>query len=86
MNDIQKLQNLLENEFLPDLEVAIDELFAEIDKSKNATKAQKDELEELREMRTECFAIVEEIKRDELPLEEATELLAELVELKVEEN
>jgi hypothetical protein len=84
MNDIQKLQNMLENEFLPDLEVAIDELFAEIDKAKNATKAQKDELEELREMRTECFAIVEEIKKDELPLEEATELLAELVELKSE--
>jgi hypothetical protein len=71
---------------LPDLEVAIDELFAEIDKAKNATKAQKDELEELREMRTECFAIVEEIKKDELPLEEATELLAELVELKLEDN
>ena len=84
MNDIQKLQNMLENEFLPDLEVAIDELFAEIDKAKNATKAQKDELEELREMRTGCFAIVEEIKKDELPLEEATELLAELVELKSE--
>jgi hypothetical protein len=84
MNDIQKLQNMLENEFLPDLEVAIDKLFAEIDKAKNATKAQKDELEELREMRTECFAIVEEIKKDELPLEEATELLAELVELKSE--
>jgi hypothetical protein len=84
MNDIQKLQNMLENEFLPDLEVAIDELFAEIDKAKNATKAQKDELEELREMRTECFAIVEEIKKDELPLEEATELLAELAELKSE--
>ena len=44
MNDIQKLQNLLENEFLPDLEVAIDELFAEIDKARNATKAQKDEI------------------------------------------
>jgi cell division protein FtsB len=85
MNDIQKLQNMLENEFLPDLEVAIDELFAEIDKAKNATKAQKDELEELREMRTECFAIIEEIKKDELPLEEATELLAELVELKVDD-
>ena len=84
MNDIQKLQNILENEFSPDLEVAIDELFAEIDKAKNATKDQKDELEELREMRTECFAIVEEIKKDELPLEEATELLAELVELKSE--
>jgi hypothetical protein len=86
MNDIQKLQNLLENELLPDLEVAIDELFGEIDKAKNASKAQKDELEELRDMRTECFAIIEEIKRDELPLEEATELLEELVDVKTEEN
>ncbi|MEO1953996.1 MAG: hypothetical protein ABGW74_04755 [Campylobacterales bacterium] len=86
MNDIQKLQNLLENELLPDLEVAIDELFEAIDKAKNASKEQKDELEELRDMRTECFAILEEIKRDELPLEEATELLEELVELKTEEQ
>jgi len=86
MNDIQKLQNLLENELLPDLELAIDELFEAIDKAKNASKEQKDELEELRDMRTECFAIVEEIKRDELPLEEATELLEELVELKTEEQ
>jgi hypothetical protein len=86
MNDIQKLQNLLENELLPDLELAIDELFEAIDKAKNASQEQKDELEELRDMRTECFAIVEEIKRDELPLEEATELLEELVELKTEEQ
>jgi hypothetical protein len=86
MNDIEKLKNLLENEFIPDLEVAIDELFAEIDKAKNASNEQKEELEELRDMRTECFAIVEEIKKDELPLEEATELLSELVELKIEEE
>jgi len=86
MNDIEKLQNLLENELLPDLEVAIDDLFEAIDKAKNASKEQKDELEELRDMRTECFAIIEEIKRDELPLEEATELLEELVELKTEEQ
>ncbi len=85
MKHTEKLQNLLENEVIPDLEVAIDELFEAIDKSKNATSQQKADLEEMRDMRTECFAIVEEIKRDELDEEEAEELLSELVELKTEE-
>ncbi len=85
MKHTEKLQNLLENEVIPDLEVAIDELFEMIDKSKNATSQQKADLEEMRDMRTECFAIVEEIKRDELDEEEAKELLSELVELKTEE-
>ena len=85
MKHTEKLQNLLENEVIPDLEVAIDELFEAIDKSKNATSQQKADLEEMGDMRTECFAIVEEIKRDELDEEEAKELLSELVELKTEE-
>jgi len=82
MTNTEKLKNLLELEIIPDLEAAIDELFAVIDKSKNATKEQKEDLEEMREMRTECFAIVEEIKRDELDEEEATEFLEELVDMK----
>ena len=85
MKDTEKLQNLLENEIIPDLEVAIDELFEAIDKAKSASQTQKDDLEEMRDMRTECFAIVEEIKRDELDEEEAAELLSELVEMKTEE-
>jgi len=86
MTNTEKLKNLLELEIIPDLEVAIDELFAAIDKAKNATKEQKEDLEEMREMRTECFAIVEEIKRGELDEEEADELLSELVEMKTDED
>ena len=86
MTPATKLQNLLENEIIPDLEVAIDELFEAIDKAKNASKEQKDDLEEMREMRTECFAIVEELTRDELDEEEIKELLEELMELKTEEE
>ncbi|MDD2399398.1 MAG: hypothetical protein PHR75_02175 [Sulfurovum sp.] len=85
MTNAQKLQNILELEIIPDLEAAIDELFEEIDKTKNATKEQKEDLEELREMRTECFAIVEELKRNELEEEEIDELLAEFMEMKTEE-
>lgn len=86
MTNADKLKNLLEVEIIPDLEVAIDELFSAIDKAKNATKEQKDDLEEMREMRTECFAIVEELGRDELDEEEVNELLEELIELKTEEE
>ncbi|MBD3791987.1 MAG: hypothetical protein IE918_07580 [Campylobacterales bacterium] len=86
MTSAEKLKNLLELEVIPDLEVAIDELFEQIDKAKSASKEQKEDLEELREMRTECFAIVEELKRDELDEDEIEELLAELIDMKTEEK
>ncbi|RUM76282.1 MAG: hypothetical protein DSZ12_02110 [Sulfurovum sp.] len=86
MRNADKLKNLLELEIIPDLEAAIDALFEAIDKSKNASKAQKEDLEEMREMRTECFAIVEELGRNELDDEEVDELLAELVDMKTEEG
>jgi len=85
MTNADKLKNLLEQEIIPDLEAAIDELFLAIDKSKNASKEQKADLEEMRQMRTECFAIVEELGRDELEDDEVEELLAELVEMKTED-
>ena len=84
MTNAEKLKNLLDLEIIPDLEVAIDELFAAIDKAKSASKEQKEDLEEMREMRTECFAIVEELGRDELEEEEINELLEELVDMKTE--
>ena len=85
MKATEKLQNLLENELLPDLEVAIDELYAKIDSAKGATSEDKKDLEELRDMRTECFAMVEEIKRDEMEEDEAEALLEELIEIKSNE-
>ncbi|MFK5976038.1 MAG: hypothetical protein QM493_05985 [Sulfurovum sp.] len=86
MTSAEKLKNFLELEIIPDLEVAIDELFGAIDKGKSASKEQKDDLEELREMRTECFAIIEELGRDELEEEEIEELLEELMDMKTEKE
>jgi len=86
MTNAEKLKNLLELEIIPDLEAAIDELFSAIDKAKMASIAQKEDLEEMREMRTECFAIVEELGRNELEEDEIDELLAELVDVKTEEG
>ena len=85
MTSAEKLKNLLELEIIPDLEAAIDEEFEAIDKAKSASKQQKEDLESLREMRTECFAIVEELKRDELEEDEIEEILAELLDMKTHE-
>ena len=78
----EKLESLLKNEILPDLEIAIDELFDEIGKNDVAMPEQQDDLEELRDMRAECYAILEELGRDEIDEDEIEALYNELIGLK----
>jgi len=85
MTNTEKLKNLLFNEILPDLEEAIDEMFAMVERDKTISLADREELENLQEMHAECREILIEIEAKEMEDEEAGELLAELVELKTEE-
>ena len=78
----EKLKNFLTQEIIPDLEEAIDEIFAFIEKSKMASIADKEELEELQEMHSECKDIVSEIESGEMSEEEAEDILNELVDIK----
>ena len=84
MNATEKLKNLLSNEILPDLEEAIDEMFAMIERDKTISLADREELEELQEMHAECREILIEIEANELDENEAVELLEELMEAKAE--
>jgi len=84
MNTIDKLKNLLSNEILPDLEEAIDEMFAMVERDKTISLADREELEELQEMHAECREILIEIEAKEMDEEEAGELLTELIEVKSE--
>jgi hypothetical protein len=86
MNTKDKLHTLLSSEIIPDLESAIDELFEAISEGSGNLIEQKVDLEELRDMRTECFAILEELDRDELEDEEIEALYEELVGMKTEEE
>jgi len=78
----EKLKNLLTSEIIPDLEEAIDELFSMIEKAKMASIADKEELQELQEMHSECKDIVSEIDSNDMPEDEAEEILKELIEVK----
>jgi Na+/phosphate symporter len=81
MTNIQKLQNLLLNEFMPLLEDEIDAIFMMIEKEKMISLADREELEELQEMHKECREILIEIESKELDEEEAKELLEELIDI-----
>lgn len=85
MQNSEKLKNFLTLEIIPDLEEAIDEMFAMIEKAKMASIADKEELKELQEMHAECKDILAEIEAGEMPEDEAGELLEELMEMKTEE-
>jgi len=82
MLNTEKLKNLLTQEIIPDVEEAIDEMFAMIEKAKMASVADKEELQELQEMYAECKEMLEEISRGDMSEEEAKEILGELLEAK----
>jgi hypothetical protein len=82
MSNSEKLKNFLSQEIIPDLEEAIDEMFAFIEKAKMASIADKEELQDLQEMHAECKEIVLEIEAGEMDDNEAGEILAEFIEMK----
>jgi hypothetical protein len=82
LKTIEKLKNLLNSEVIPDLEETIDELFYTIEKAKMASNDDKEELQELQEMHSECKDIVAEIDANNMPEDEAEEILKELLEIK----
>jgi hypothetical protein len=84
MKATEKLKNLLSNELMPDLEEAIDEIFAMVEKEKMISLADREELEEMQEMHAECREILIEIEAGEMDDAEAAELLEDLVEIKSE--
>jgi len=86
MSNSEKLKNFLNQEIIPDLEEAIDEMFSMIEKAKMASIADKEELQDLQEMHAECKDIVSEIEAGEMPESEAQEILKEFIEMKTEEE
>jgi len=86
MSNTEKLKNFLLQEIIPDLEEAIDEMFAFIEKAKMASIADKEELQDLQEMHAECKDIVAEIESGEMNDDEAGDILAEFVEMKTADD
>ena len=73
-----KLKELIETVVLPDIEDNLDEIFAQIAKDKNTSLAQKEEIEQMHEMRDDFNEILKDIENRELDKEECAELYEEI--------
>jgi len=76
-----KLKELIEDTVMPDIEDRLDEIFADIAKTKDATAEQNEEIKEMHEMRDEFNEILKDIENRDLDKEECAELYQEITEM-----
>ncbi|BFU78909.1 hypothetical protein ALC152_21240 [Arcobacter sp. 15-2] len=76
-----KLKELIEETVMPDIEDRLDEIFADIASSKDATEEQNEEIKDLHEMRDEFNDILKDIENRELDKEECAELYQEITDM-----
>ena len=76
----EELYQLIENQVIPDVEDALDEIFQEINDAKNADDATKEEIEELREFKADLEDILQDINNNDIDNEEAKEILDDIKE------
>ncbi|MBN2781876.1 MAG: hypothetical protein JXQ66_01400 [Campylobacterales bacterium] len=80
MSYLLELERVLTREVIPDIEDRLDEIFEQIVDEKNATDEQKDEIEELREFKSELENILDDIKSGDIEEDECKEIIAEIRE------
>ena len=82
MNNIEKLQTVLFEEFLPELEESLQEMASYV-QSWKATEEDKEEFEDLKEMKNYFENILEDIKNKNLSEDDASEILKAIDEIRL---
>ena len=77
----KKLLELLQDVVLPDIEDNLDDIFAQIAQDKTTSLAQKEEIEQMHEMREDFQSIIEEINNNQLDSQECIELYEAINEM-----
>lgn len=80
MLQAQKLEKLLLDSVIPDLNERLDEIFEEIADNKEATEDAKEEIEELQEFKADLQDILDEIQSGDIEEEECAELIKDILE------
>lgn len=80
MSYTQKLEELLTNQVIPDIDDALDEIFEQIADEKNANDEQKEEIEELREFKADLKDLLEDINSGEIEDDECEEIYNDILE------
>ncbi len=77
----EDLKVLIEDTMIPDIEEAIDDIFEIIASDKNADDEQKEELDDMQELKKELMKVLEDLENESISSEEATEIYDDLVDL-----
>jgi hypothetical protein len=77
----KKLQELIQEVVLADIEDAIDTIYGDIAENKNASEENNTDLQELHEMREEFQGILQDIEDENLDQDECIELYEQITEM-----
>ncbi len=84
MSYAQKLEELITKSVIPDIDERLDEIFAEIADSKEASEDAKEEVEELREFKADLQDILADIESGDIEEDECKELIDDILEAQKE--
>jgi len=82
----EQLKNLLQNQVIPDVEDALDEIYEEINDTKNAPSELKEEVEELQDFKADLQDIIKDIDGGDLSDEEAQEIIDDIKEAMTQQD
>ena len=82
----KKLKELLQNVVLLDIEDNLDDIYSQIAQDKNTSLAQKEEIDQMHEMREDFKAIIDDIDNNILNKDECIELYESIIEMLNDEN
>lgn len=86
MSYTQKLEELLTKQVIPDIDDALDEIFEQIADEKNANDEQKEEIEELREFKSDLKDVLDDITSGEIEDDECEEIYNDIIEAQKSED
>ena len=78
MGVLEELKDLIQNKVIPDVEEALDEIFEEVNETKNADDATKEEIEELQDFKADLQDIIKDIDSGDIENDEAQEILDDI--------
>ena len=80
MSYAQKLEKLIMESVIPDINESLDAIFEEIADNKEATEDAKEEIEELREFKADLQDVLQDITTGDIDEEECQELIEDILE------
>ncbi|MCX6076710.1 MAG: hypothetical protein NTW78_07470 [Campylobacterales bacterium] len=86
MSYAQKLEELITKSVIPDIDERLDEIFAEIADSKEASDDAKEEIEELREFKADLQDVLADIESGDIEEDECQELIDDILEAQKEND